>query len=142
MIRFQALFDDVKLPARQNEHDAAFDVYSYEDRTLQPGTWKLFKTGLTMWLPPGYVVLVLPRSGLALKYGITVLNSPGLVDPNYRGELGVNLINHGHEPYHFERNDRIAQLLVVKFIEANCMFAPAESAPDQRGTGGFGSTGR
>jgi dUTP pyrophosphatase len=143
VIQFQKLFDDVRTPHRIHDGDAAFDVYSYEQRTLLPSQWQLCKTGLKMALPHGYVALVLPRSGLALRHGITVLNSPGLVDPNYRGELGVNLINHGPDAYRIERGDRIAQLLVVKYAESNSMVVDVvPPAPDERGAGGFGSTGR
>lgn len=143
MISFERLFPDVKIPHRVHEGDAAFDVYSNQARTLDPGQRQLIGTGLKMALPHGWVALVLPRSGLSVRQGITVANSPGLIDPNYRGEVGVNLINHGASAYTVEKGDRIAQLLVVAYAQANSVeVGEIPPPPDERGTGGFGSTGR
>jgi len=143
VIRFQKLFDDVQVPHRFHEHDAAFDVYAYEDRTIQSMQWELCKTGLLVELPDGYVAQVLSRSGMASKHGVFVLNAPGLVDPNFRGELGVTLMNVSQSTYEIKKGDRIAQLLVVRYAEANSMEVKVVGPPpDDRGAGGFGSTGR
>lgn len=109
--------------------------------TLAPGDRALIPTGLQIALEPGYEAQVRPRSGLALKHGITCLNSPGTIDADYRGEVGVILINHGREPFVIARGERIAQMVVAPFVQA----APVEvEVLDEtaRGAGGFGSTGR
>ena len=112
-----------------------------EPFTLAPGERGLIGTGVAVAIPPGMCGLVLPRSGLAIKHGIGCVNAPGLIDPNYRGEIGVILINHGSEPWSAQAGDRIAQLLLTPFV------APAltivDALPDSdRGAGGFGSSGR
>ena len=98
-------------------------------------------TGLTIALPPGYEAQVRPRSGLAAKHGVTVLNAPGTVDADYRGEIGVLLINHGDAPFPIRRGERIAQMIVAAVVRAELVPASSLSATD-RGSGGFGSTGR
>lgn len=141
MIRYRKLFDDVQSPARAHDYDAAFDVYSYGDARLIPGVPVKMPTGLVVSVPPGYVIMVLPRSGLATKNAVTVANAPGLVDPGYRGELGVTLLNHGNNDYVVSKGDRIAQLLVIRYGEANIQEGDLHPPPDARGPGGFGSTG-
>ena len=108
---------------------------------LSPGQRALVPTGLTIALPPGYEAQVRPRSGLASKHGVTVLNSPGTVDADYRGEIGVLLINHGAVPFLIRRGERIAQMVIAPVVRVE--LAPAsELAETKRGGGGFGSTGR
>ena len=100
-------------------------------------------TGIAVAIPPGMCGLVLPRSGLAIKHGISCVNAPGLIDPNYRGEVGVILINHGTEPWSAQAGDRIAQLLLVPFAAPDVTLVEAlPDGGDERGTGGFGSSGR
>lgn len=147
MIRFERLFDDVKAPHRIHDYDAAFDVYAYENAMLVLNVPHKMRTGLVLSVPVGYVVLVLPRSGLATEHAVTVVNSPGLVDPGYRGELGVSLINLGMSAYRVAKGDRIAQLMVVQYAQADIMDVTdgdigLHEPPDARGTGGFGSTGK
>ena len=109
---------------------------------LEPGERTLVPTGVAVAIPPGFCGLVLPRSGLALRHGVTCLNSPGLVDPNYRGELRVILVNHGAEPFIATAGDRIAQLLVVPFAAAAlCVVDALPPGGDDRGANGFGSSG-
>jgi dUTP pyrophosphatase len=108
---------------------------------LSPGQRALVPTGLTIALPPGYEAQVRPRSGLAAKHGVTVLNAPGTVDADYRGEIGVLLINHGDAPFPIRRGERIAQLVIASVVQAELVPAASLSATE-RGAGGFGSTGR
>jgi dUTP pyrophosphatase len=109
--------------------------------TLGPGKYALVPTGLTIALPPGYEAQVRPRSGLAAKHGITVLNSPGTVDADYRGEICVLLINHGDAPFAIRRGERIAQMVIAAVTQVE-LVAVAELSATERGSGGFGSTGR
>jgi dUTP pyrophosphatase len=130
------------LPAYATPGSAGLDLRAHleEPRTLQPGERTLIPTGLSLALPDGYEAQVRPRSGLALKHGITVLNSPGTVDADYRGDVGVILINHGHEPFEIAPGDRIAQLVVAAYAQVE--WALMETLPEtERGSGGFGHTG-
>jgi dUTP pyrophosphatase len=130
------------LPAYATPGSAGLDLRAHleEPRTLQPGERTLIPTGLSLALPDGYEAQVRPRSGLALKHGITVLNSPGTVDADYRGDVGVILINHGHEPFEIAPGDRIAQLVVAAYAQVE--WAQVETLPEtERGSGGFGHTG-
>lgn len=111
-----------------------------EDITLNAGEHKLIKTGLYAEIPEGYELQVRPRSGLALKNGISVLNSPGTVDADYRGEIGVILINHSNEPFVVHNGDRIAQLVFAPVVQAK-FNVQSDLSDTNRGTGGFGSTG-
>lgn len=132
--------------------DAAYDLCAAEDFYLTPGDRALVKTGVRLAIPEGFAGLVLPRSGLAIKHGITVLNAPGLIDPGYRGEVGVILVHFGlgsNDRFHFhgKRGDRIAQLLIVRTADVRlAYFTPRQTEtlwhPSKRGEGGFGSTGR
>lgn len=126
-----------------HDGDAGMDIRSNEERMLQPGERTLLSTGISIAIPEGFAGLVLPRSGLASKHGITVANAPGLIDSGYRGEVMVALINHdAHEPFLIERGMRIAQLVVV--AAPHLAIEVRESLPessDGRGAGGFGSSG-
>jgi dUTP pyrophosphatase len=116
------------------------DVVSAEDVTLAPGARHAVATGLSMAIPPGYEIQVRPRSGLALRHGISVPNTPGTIDPDYRGELKVILINLGPEPFAIARGDRVAQLVLAPVVQA-AWHEVAELDATARGEGGFGSTG-
>lgn len=132
---------DLPLPARATEHAAGYDVRSAEESvTLGPGEIRLISTGLVMELPEHLECQVRPRSGLALRHGITLPNSPGTVDPDYRGELRVILQNLGTEPVTIERGERIAQLVFARFEAPEIVEAERLSAT-ARGVRGFGSTG-
>ena len=133
------------LPAYQSADAAGLDLLAAVPEgapmVLAPGKYALIPTGLTIALPPGYEAQVRPRSGLAAKHGVTVLNAPGTVDADYRGEIGVILINHGGAPFPIRRGERIAQMVIASVTRAELVAAASLSATD-RGSGGFGSTGR
>ena len=129
------------MPVRTRPGDAAFDLSCLEPFSLLPGERAMVRTGVAIALPPGYAGLVLPRSGLAFRHGVTCANSPGLVDPNYRGELMVILINLGGEAFVAEPGDRIAQLLLVPYSLPELTVVDALSETE-RGADGFGSSGR
>ncbi len=134
----------VALPKQAHAHDAGYDLAARVEVTLEPaGGRALVPTGLAIAIPPGYAGLVLPRSGLALEHGVTCLNTPGLIDPQYRGELKVLLVNtDGHSVYTVHRGDRIAQL-VVSAVEAAVEWAEVAALDETtRDQFGFGSTGR
>ncbi len=131
-----------ELPAAAHEGDAGLDLRSVEDLVLAPGERALVGVGLAVEIPPGHAGLVIPRSGLAARHGITILNAPGLVDSGYRGELRVALLNTDREaPFAIATGDRIAQLVLVA-LPAVRPVAAAELSGSVRGAGGFGSTGR
>ena len=133
---------DLPLPRYAKGGDAGADIVSRIDITLAPGERALVPTGIAIALPDGYVALVHPRSGLAIKHGVTMVNAPGTVDAGYRGELQIILINHDKsEPVSFKRGDRIAQLVIQK-VERGEFVEVQELPGSGRGTGGFGSTGR
>jgi len=130
-----------QIPAYQTDEAAGFDLHSIEDVILKPNGRKLISTGLAFEIPKGYEIQIRPRSGLAYKSGITVLNSPGTIDSDYRGEIKVLLINHSNEEFEIKINDRIAQAVIQEVIQAN--FQEVEELNDtNRGSGGFGSTGK
>jgi dUTP pyrophosphatase len=133
---------ELPLPRYAKGGDAGADIVSRIDITLAPGERALVPTGIAIALPDGYVALVHPRSGLAIKHGVTMVNAPGTVDAGYRGELQVILINHDKsESVSFKRGDRIAQLVIQKVEQAE--FVEVRELPGSgRGSGGFGSTGR
>jgi dUTP pyrophosphatase len=137
--------EGLALPAYQSAHAAGLDLLAAvpdgAPMILAPGKYALVPTGLTIALPPGYEAQVRPRSGLAAKHGVTVLNSPGTVDADYRGEIGVLLINHGAAPFEIRRGERIAQMVIAAVVQAELVPVISLSATD-RGSGGFGSTGR
>ncbi|KLE34021.1 dUTP diphosphatase [Aurantiacibacter luteus] len=128
------------LPVYATHGAAGMDVVSAEAVTIRPGARHAVATGFAMAIPDGYEVQVRPRSGLALKHGITVPNTPGTIDSDYRGELKVILINHGEEPFAIERGDRVAQLVLAPVTRAAWQEVD-ELADTERGAGGFGSTG-
>lgn len=133
---------DLPLPAYATEDAAGLDLLAAisDPITLQPGERKLVPTGLSIAVPPGFEAQVRPRSGLALKQGVTVLNSPGTIDADYRGEVGIILINHGDKPFVINRGERIAQMVIAAYSRAE--WVPVAELPEtQRGSGGFGSTG-
>lgn len=128
-------------PERAREQDAAFDLRSKQHRVIEPGNWMLIQTGFQMGLPPGYVGLVCSRSGLALKHGVFVLNAPGIVDPDYIGDVGVILQNLGAVPFTVNKGDRIAQLLIVETPDVALAMASAGLTSFMRQDNGFGSSG-
>lgn len=128
------------LPAYARPDDAGLDLHAAEDVTLAPGTRALVATGVALAIPPGFAGLVLPRSGLALRHGVTILNTPGLIDAGYRGEVKVLLVNLGDVPVTLARGDRIAQLIVQR-VERVALAPVADLPASARGAGGFGSTG-
>lgn len=130
------------IPTYAKPGDAGADLYAIEENTLKPGERALVKTGIAIALPEGYVGLVHPRSGLALKNGISVVNSPGTIDSGYRGEIGVVLINHDlNESFSVKVGDRIAQLVIQKF-ETAIFKTVSQLPPSERASGGYGSTGK
>jgi dUTP pyrophosphatase len=142
-LAIQLLHPDARLPARSRSGDAGYDLACVEAFSLAPGERAMVPTGVAVAIPPGMCGLVLPRSGLAIKHGISCVNAPGLVDPNYRGELRAILINHGTETFDAAAGDRIAQLLIVPFASPPLVVAAElPHGGDDRGAGGFGSSGR
>lgn len=139
-LRVKRVHEDAKMPLQARAGDAGMDLFSIEETVIQPGEWQLIKTGLQIELPQGTEGQVRPRSGLALKHGITVLNSPGTIDEGYRGDVGVVLINHGRVPFTVEKHMRIAQL-VVQFVPQVELLEVEELTTTERGAQGFGSSG-
>jgi dUTP pyrophosphatase len=142
MTNFEVLIkcDPELMPTIGNPGDAGYDLRSASDATVAARSRTTVNTGVSIALPQGYVALVHPRSGLAAKHGITVLNAPGTVDAGYRGEMLITLINHSDEDFHISRGDRVAQVLFQKF-ETPTFVQVSELPGSQRGTSGFGSTG-
>ncbi len=132
----------IPVPQRMSEHAAGMDVAAALDAplVLEPGARALVPAGFAMAVPPGFECQVRPRSGLATRHGITVLNAPGTIDADYRGEVKILLVNHGHEPYVIEPGERIAQL-VIAAVAAPVVEVVVELDATDRGGGGFGSTG-
>jgi dUTP pyrophosphatase len=140
--RIQKLSDHAILPryAHGPAEDAGMDLHAVEDVSLAPGETKLVPTGLAIELPPGYEAQIRPRSGLALKYSITLPNSPATIDPGYRGELRVILLNLGRNSFEIHRGDRIAQMVISRYEAVD--WEEGDLAASARGAGGFGSSGR
>ena len=139
-IRFKKVHPDAFLPAYAHPGDAGMDVRSVENVELAPGARALVHTGLVMLLPPGWEAQVRPRSGLALKHGVTVLNTPGTIDAGYRGEVGVILANLGDATFSVRKGDRIAQIVIAPVTTA--VIEETDVVDEtERGSGGFGSTG-
>lgn len=140
ILRVKKLVDDAVIPQRANPGDAGLDLFSTETKVFHPGEFGLVKTGIAIQLPKGTEAQIRPRSGLALKYGVTVLNTPGTIDEGYRGEIGVIVINHSKENFSVEKGMKIAQMVVKPVL-----YPEVEEATDlsdtHRGEGGFGSTG-
>jgi dUTP pyrophosphatase len=140
-IAVKRLDPTVPLPRYARDGDAGLDLHAATRVVIAPGARALVATGLALAIPPGFAGLVLPRSGLALRHGITLLNTPGLIDSGYRGEVQVLLVNHdATAAFTVERGERIAQL-VVQAVETVELVEVDELAASERGTGGFGSTG-
>lgn len=136
-----ALSGNAVLPAYQTEHAAGMDLRCADDFTLYPNERRLIPTGLKVAIPPGYEGQVRPRSGLAYKHGISMVNTPGTIDADYRGEIGVILINHGADVVTFNAGDRIAQLVICPVARAELVVVDSLEETE-RGEGGFGSTGK
>jgi len=150
MVRIELTWDDladraVGLPSYESSGAAGADLRANfgraTDVTLAPGQRRMIPTGLRMAIPAGYEVQIRPRSGLALKHGITLPNTPGTIDSDYRGPLGVILLNAGQDPFTVSHGDRIAQMVVAPVVQASFAFVDALGETD-RGDGGFGSTGQ
>lgn len=135
------LLEGGKLPHYATEGASGLDLFSKEEVVIEPKRFKTISTGIILEIPKGYEAQVRPRSGLASKYGIGVLNSPGTIDSDYRGEVKVILFNFGDSPFEVKRGDRIAQLVFSKIIRIELVGAE-ELSPTKRGRGGFGHTGR
>jgi dUTP pyrophosphatase len=140
--RIQKLHEHAIVPsyAHGPAEDAGMDLHAVEDVSLAPGETKLVPTGLAIELPPGYEAQIRPRSGLALKHSITLPNSPATIDPGYRGELRVILLNLGRNPFEIRRGDRIAQMVISRYEAVE--WEEGDLAASTRGAGGFGSSGR
>ena len=140
-LQVQLLHPDARPPERTRPGDAGYDLRCVEPFALDPGERRLVPTGVAVALPAGVAGLVVPRSGLAIEHGISVVNGPGLVDPNYRGELRVILVNLGAQRFEASAGDRIAQLLLVPFVTPDLQLVD-ELPTSERGANGFGSSGR
>src|SRR5579884_425841 len=141
-IKIKRLSADAQLPeyAHGSAEDAGLDIRALEDIVLAPGIACAVRTGLAIELPPGYEAQVRPRSGLALKHSITLPNAPATIDPGYRGEIRVIMLNLGDEPYAVRKGDRIAQMIVTRYEAIE--WEEGELTDSARGAGGFGSSGR
>lgn len=141
-VQIKLLDEDLPMPRYQHEGDAGLDLPSRVDYVLEPGERAMIPTGVAVAIPRGYAGFVLPRSGLASRHGIALVNSPGLVDSGYRGEMAIIMINTDkREAFHIKRGDRIAQLVIQKVVEA-ATIQVSDLDSTSRGAGGFGSTGR
>lgn len=141
--RIRTGFDDLPLPSYATAGAAGMDVRAAVDQPLrlEPGDRAMVPTGIAIALPSGYECQVRPRSGLAVKHGISMVNNPGTVDEDYRGEIAVLLINHGTEPFTIERGERIAQIVIARYERVE--WEQVDELPESdRGAGGFGSTGK
>ncbi len=140
-IKIKLLNQEAIIPFYANNGDAGLDLFSIEEREINPGETVLIKTGIAIELPEGYESQIRPRSGLALKNSITVLNTPGTIDSGYRGEIGVILINHGKIKFIVKKKTKIAQMVINKYEKIN--FEEVNKLADsKRSEGGFGSTGQ
>ena len=139
-VSFKRISPDASLPSYARPGDAGMDLKSAEDAVVEPGARLLVHTGLAMALPEGYEAQVRPRSGLALKHGISVLNTPGTIDEGYRGEVGVILFNTGDTAFKIAKGDRIAQMVIAPVTRARIVETD-DLGSTERGAGGFGSTG-
>ena len=134
--------EDIPLPRYMSPNAAGMDLYAAveKDTTLKPGEIKLISTGITIALPPGFEAQIRPRSGLAIKHGISIPNTPGTIDADYRGEVKIILINLGESPFTVKRGDRIAQMIINKVYQAHLELS-TELSSTKRNEGGFGHTG-
>ena len=140
IIKFKKLDNSALLPCYAHEEDAGMDIFSNEDVVVKAKEWALVKTGFSMELPHGFEAQVRSKSGLSLKSGIIVLNSPGTIDENYRGEVCVIVMNVSNNNYKIEKNQKIAQMVINKVEHLKCVEVD-EISQTKRGDGGFGSTG-
>lgn len=140
-LKINLIHEDAKMPHRANEGDAGLDIFSIEEKTIKSGESALICTGIQMELPKGTEAQIRPRSGLALKHAVTVLNSPGTIDEGYRGELKIILINHGKEKFTVEKHMRIAQMVIAPVLQV-ALEQTANLTNTDRGQGGFGSSGK
>ncbi|MEK4200960.1 dUTP diphosphatase [Cytobacillus sp. FSL K6-0265] len=141
ILNIKLIHNDAKMPYRANEGDAGLDLFSIEEVIIPSGQSALISTGIQMELPKGTEAQVRPRSGLALKHSVTVLNSPGTIDEGYRGEVKVILINHGKEDFHVEKHMRIAQMVIAPVFHVE-LAQVSELTESERNSGGFGSSGK
>ena len=139
-LKIKKLHDDAIIPNFAHKGDAGMDLYSIEEVVIPASESKLIKTGISIALPKNTEAQVRPRSGLALKHSVTVLNTPGTIDEGYRGEIGVILINHGKEDFTVNKNMKIAQMVVKPIYDINILEV-SNLDDTERGNGGFGSTG-
>lgn len=140
MIHIKIKGDKELIPVYATEESAGADLKSAENGKIEPNEIKLVKTGIFLEIPKGYEAQIRPRSGLALKFGVTMVNSPGTIDSDYRGEICVIMINHGKETFYFNRGDRIAQIVFAKVTQGIFNICD-EISETERGSGGFGHTG-
>ncbi len=140
IVKIKKLDENIRTPNYQTNGSAGFDLHANEEKTLLPKSWALIKTGIKIELPQGYELQIRPRSGLALKHGITVLNAPGTIDSDYRGEIGIILFNASEKVFEIKKGDRIAQGIVNK-IEVPEIIVVEELSKTSRSENGFGSTG-
>ena len=139
-LKIKKLNSDAILPSYAHKGDAGMDLFSIKDYILKPGERVFIETGLAFEIEEGYEIQIRPRSGLALKYGLSIVNSPGTVDSGYRGPINIILINHGQETFTVNKGDKVAQAVLNKIEKAE-IEEVSELSESQRGDGGFGSTG-
>lgn len=140
-MKIRLLYPDSTLPTYAHETDSGMDLISHEDALIPPGEWRLIGTGIAIELSPLTEAQIRPRSGLASKHGITVLNSPGTIDEGYQGEIKVILINHSSQPFDVTKGMRIAQMVIAPVVRPPIEVFRGELVETTRGNGGFGSTG-
>lgn len=140
-LKVNLIHDEAKLPYRANKGDAGLDLYSIEEKVIKAKEAEVIRTGIQIELPKGTEAQIRPRSGLALKHSITVLNSPGTIDEGYRGELKIILINHGKEDFTVEKHMRIAQMVIAPVLQVEPVKVE-QLSPSKRGEDGFGSSGK
>lgn len=141
LIKIKKCCDHAVVPSYAHDDDAGMDLCASVDMVIPAGEWARVPTGIAIELPTGTEAQIRPRSGLAAKYGVTMLNSPGTIDAGYRGEVCVLMINHGKNPFEIHTGDRIAQMVIAQYVHAQLELAD-ELSDTARGTGGFGSTGK
>lgn len=141
ILNINLIHEDAKMPFRANEGDAGLDVFSIEEKVIPSGETAIIRTGIQMALPKGTEAQIRPRSGLAAKHAVTVLNSPGTIDEGYRGEVKIILINHGKEDFVVEKEMRIAQMVIAPVLQVRLQQVRSLS-DSERGEGGFGSSGK
>jgi dUTP pyrophosphatase len=139
-LKVKKIHFDAKTPEYAHPGDAGLDLFSIEEAKLLPGSSRLIRTGIIIELPDGMEAQIRPRSGLALKHQVTVLNAPGTIDAGYRGEVGVIIINHGKEAFHIHKGMKIAQMIIQRVLRVEVEVVD-ELSDSQRGADGFGSSG-